>query len=107
VRQSRSGTKFGDKNRVAFLAGSDGIGARDKRLLETQRRKTHANHSQKREQLHDLPAHRLAVIKRFFEDFKALENKKVVVKDILPLESALPLVEQGCGAYRKQFSAVK
>jgi len=54
-------------------------------------------------QIDDLPSHRLAVIKRFFEDYKALENKKVVVEDILPLERALRMVEQSLTAYRDRF----
>jgi len=55
------------------------------------------------QQTNDLPRHRLAVIKRFFEDYKALENKKVVVKDILPAERALQIVEECVTAYQKQF----
>jgi inorganic pyrophosphatase len=59
------------------------------------------------QQTNDLPRHRLAVIKRFFEDYKALEDKKVVVNDILPAERALQLVEQCVSAYRKHFRGVK
>ncbi|MBV9873095.1 MAG: inorganic diphosphatase [Verrucomicrobia bacterium] len=59
------------------------------------------------QQIYDLPAHRLAVLKRFFEDYKALENKKVIVEDLLPVDSALPIVEQGCAAYRAKFDALK
>lgn len=51
----------------------------------------------------ELPPHRLAVLKRFFEDYKALEDKRVVVEDILPLEKALEVVERCHIAYRKQF----
>jgi inorganic pyrophosphatase len=55
------------------------------------------------QQTRDLPPHRLAVLKRFFEDYKALEKKRVVVEDILPPEKALQLIEQCLIAYRKQF----
>ena len=49
----------------------------------------------------ELPPHRLAVLKRFFEDYKTLERKKVVVDDILPAEKALPVIESSLAAYRK------
>jgi inorganic pyrophosphatase len=51
----------------------------------------------------ELPPHRLAVLKRFFEDYKALEHKKVVVGDILPANNALPVIKQSLAAYQKQF----
>jgi inorganic pyrophosphatase len=54
-------------------------------------------------QIDDLPSHRLAVIRRFFEDYKALENTKVVVKDILPLEKALPVIQRSLTAYRDRY----
>jgi inorganic pyrophosphatase len=56
------------------------------------------------QQTRELPPHRLAVLKRFFEDYKALEHKEVVVEDILPAEKALPIIDQCLTAYRKQFA---
>ena len=50
--------------------------------------------------VHDLPAHRLAVIKRFFEDYKILENKSVIVDDILPAKEALPVIAESLEIYR-------
>jgi inorganic pyrophosphatase len=32
----------------------------------------------------ELPQHRLTVLKRFFMDYKVLENKEVIVGEILP-----------------------
>lgn len=55
------------------------------------------------QQTRELPPHKLAVIKQFFEDYKALEDKKVVVEDILPAEKAFQVVEKCLVAYRKQF----
>ena len=59
------------------------------------------------QQTRDLPPHRLAVLTRFFEDYKVLEKKKVVVEDILPPERALQLIEQCLTSYRKQFRGLK
>jgi inorganic pyrophosphatase len=55
------------------------------------------------QQAQDLPPHKLAVLRRFFEDYKALEDKAVVVEDILPAEAALRVIEDCVAAYRKQF----
>jgi inorganic pyrophosphatase len=51
--------------------------------------------------VHQLPPHKLAVIKRFFEDYKSLEHKRVVVDDILPVEYAFPVIEQSLAIYQK------
>ena len=51
--------------------------------------------------VHQLPAHKLAVIKRFFEDYKSLEHKRVVVDDILPVDYAFPVIEQSLAIYSK------
>jgi inorganic pyrophosphatase len=51
--------------------------------------------------VHQLPPHKLAVIKRFFEDYKSLENKRVVVDDILPVDRAYPVIEQSLMLYQK------
>ena len=49
---------------------------------------------------HEVPRHRLAVIRRFFEDYKTLENKRVVVDDILPALDAVPVIEKALAVYR-------
>jgi len=51
--------------------------------------------------VHELPRHRLAVIRRFFEDYKTLENKRVVVDDILPALDAVPVIEKSLAVYRE------
>lgn len=51
--------------------------------------------------VHQLPPHRLAVLKRFFEDYKSLEHKRVVVDDIMPVEFAYPVIEQSLQIYQK------
>jgi inorganic pyrophosphatase len=51
--------------------------------------------------VHELPRHRLAVIRRFFEDYKTLENKRVVVDDILPALDSVPIIEKSFAVYRE------
>jgi inorganic pyrophosphatase len=55
-------------------------------------------------QLKDLPPHRLAVIRRFFKDYKALENKSVVVKNFLPVRDARIVFVAALKRYRENPS---
>jgi inorganic pyrophosphatase len=48
-----------------------------------------------------LPAHVTREIKRFFQDYKVLENKTVVVEDILGPAEALAIIRQSLDLYRK------
>jgi inorganic pyrophosphatase len=50
--------------------------------------------------VHELPKHRVAVIRRFFQDYKTLENKRVEVDDILPALAAVPVIEKALAVYR-------
>lgn len=49
--------------------------------------------------LKDLPPHRLAVIRGFFEDYKVLENKSVVVKNFYPVRHARAVFEAALKRY--------
>ncbi|CAJ2646284.1 soluble inorganic pyrophosphatase-like protein [Trifolium pratense] len=46
-----------------------------------------------------LPPQRLSEIKRFFEDYKKNENKKVNVEDFLPAESAVKAIKHSMDLY--------
>ncbi|TYI49948.1 hypothetical protein E1A91_D12G069000v1 [Gossypium mustelinum] len=46
-----------------------------------------------------LPPHRLAEIRRFFEDYKKNENKKVDVEDFLPAETAIEAIKYSMDLY--------
>jgi inorganic pyrophosphatase len=48
-----------------------------------------------------LPAHVGREIKRFFQDYKVLENKMVEVEDILGPEDALAVIRESLDLYRK------
>ena len=49
----------------------------------------------------ELPAHLLREIRRFFEDYKVLENKQVVVEDLLGPAEALQIVREALDLYRR------
>jgi len=55
--------------------------------------------------VHELPKHRVAVIRRFFQDYKTLENKRVEVDDILPALAAVPVIEKALTVYRDWAAA--
>jgi inorganic pyrophosphatase len=54
-----------------------------------------------RTKLEDLPEHKLREIQRFFEDYKALEHKEVVVEGIQERKEALQILRDGLVMYRK------
>ena len=48
-----------------------------------------------------LPPHVLREVRRFFEDYKALEHKQVVVEDMLGPEEAVRAIRDGLELYRR------
>jgi inorganic pyrophosphatase len=48
-----------------------------------------------------LPAHLLREVRRFFQDYKALENKEVVVEDMLGPEPAIKIIRESLEMYRR------
>lgn len=48
-----------------------------------------------------LPSHQLREIKRFFEDYKTLEHKQVVVEDFMGPEDAVPILNEALDLYRQ------
>ncbi|WP_018344477.1 inorganic diphosphatase [Cytophaga aurantiaca] len=51
----------------------------------------------------DLPPHTILEVQRFFEDYKKLENKKVVVEDFLGREEAFRIVNESIELYNTTF----
>ena len=51
----------------------------------------------------DLPPHRLDVIKRFFQDYKQLEGKRVEVKGFRNAKAALAVIDRALREYRREF----
>ena len=52
--------------------------------------------------IHDLPPHRIREIRRFFEDYKILEGKKVVVEDFADRDTALRVVRESIASYQQE-----
>jgi inorganic pyrophosphatase len=48
-----------------------------------------------------LPPHVLREVRRFFEDYKVLEHKQVVVEDLLGPQEAIRVIREGLDLYRK------
>jgi inorganic pyrophosphatase len=48
-----------------------------------------------------LPAHVLRQVRRFFEDYKVLEQKQVVVEELLGPVAALDIIRDALELYRK------
>jgi inorganic pyrophosphatase len=48
-----------------------------------------------------LPAHQLREIRRFFEDYKVLENKQVVVEDLMGPTDAFRIISDALDLYRQ------
>jgi inorganic pyrophosphatase len=48
---------------------------------------------------HELPPHRLNMLRRFFQDYKQLEGKSVEVDEIQAAELALPIIEDALQRY--------
>jgi inorganic pyrophosphatase len=48
-----------------------------------------------------LPQHLLRELRRFFMDYKALENKEVVVEELLGPREAVSVIHEALGLYRK------
>lgn len=50
----------------------------------------------------ELPAHRLAMLRRFFQDYKMLEGKAVEVDEFQPAATTLPVIEDALVRYSQE-----
>lgn len=56
------------------------------------------------EDISELPEHAIKELRSFFEDYKKLENKTVVVEDFQGKKVAMEVVEQSIKDYQEKFS---
>src|SRR5277367_1196550 len=52
------------------------------------------------QEAHEMPEHRLAMLRRFFLDYKQLEGKAVEVDEIRPSKEAYPVINDALARYR-------
>jgi inorganic pyrophosphatase len=50
-----------------------------------------------------LPSHRMLEVRRFFEDYKKLENKAVKIEDILERDAAIQVISEAIRLYQATF----
>lgn len=53
--------------------------------------------------LAELPPHRMAEVQKFFEEYKSLENKKVIVENFLDRAEALKIIQAALDLYQESF----
>lgn len=52
----------------------------------------------------ELPEHRLREVRRFFEDYKTLEDKEVLVEDFQPPPEAIETVRRAMQLYDREVA---
>ena len=75
-------------------------GDNDEKIIAVSKHDMSINHL---EDISELPAHFNKELKSFFEDYKKLEKKTVVVEDFLGKEKAYEIIEQSILNYDKEF----
>ena len=83
---------------IGLMTMLDG-GKRDHKILAVAEHDPEYNGFHEAE---ELPAHRLNMLRRFFQDYKTLEGKVVEVDELQPAAMALPIIEQALDRYSQQ-----
>ncbi|GAB4124346.1 MAG: inorganic diphosphatase [Raineya sp.] len=75
-------------------------GEADDKIIAVAQKDMSVNHIN---DISELPPHTTVEIRRFFEDYKKLEKKEVVVEDFLGKEDARRIVQESILLYQKTF----
>ena len=76
-------------------------GDNDEKIIAVSQNDMSVNHL---DDISELPKHFHKELRSFFEDYKKLEKKTVVVEDFLGKEKAFEIIEQSIENYNKEFS---
>jgi inorganic pyrophosphatase len=82
---------------IGVMRMRDEKGIDDKILAVSVRDPAFADYTDKSQ----LPAHLLREVKRFFEDYKVLEHKQVIVEDLLGPADAIAIIIEALDMYRR------
>jgi inorganic pyrophosphatase len=82
---------------IGVMRMRDEKGIDDKIVAVSVRDPTFADYTDKDQ----LPNHVLVQVRRFFEDYKALEDKQVIVEDMLGPNDAFGIIREALELYRK------
>jgi inorganic pyrophosphatase len=82
---------------IGVMRMRDEKGVDDKIVAVSVRDPAYADYSDKGQ----LPAHVLRQLRRFFEDYKTLEHKQVVVEDLLGPSDAVTIITDALEMYRR------
>lgn len=74
-------------------------GKKDHKIISVAVDDPEYNHYTEAEQM---APHRLAMLRRFFQDYKRLEGKEVEVDDFQPAKAAYPIIEDALHRYSQQ-----
>ena len=84
---------------IGLLKMSD-QGEEDDKIIAVHAHDPEFNHYNS---IKELPPHRLSELKKFFEDYKSLERKEVIVDDFLDVTDAKKCIDVAIQLYREKF----